>query len=88
MFGTIVFPNVSPFSGETDWKILAIDVTDPLAEVLHDIADIEANMPGLLEVSKRAGKVKVEDAHSYQQAKFESLILYSLNSTYRGFSSS
>lgn len=37
-------------SGETDWKILAIDVTDPLAQKINDIADIEANMPGLLEV--------------------------------------
>lgn len=34
--------------GETDWKILCIDVTDPLAEKLNDVSDIEANMPGFL----------------------------------------
>ena len=34
--------------GETDWKIIAIDVSDPQAGSLNDIGDIEMNMPGLL----------------------------------------
>lgn len=34
--------------GETDWKIIAIDVTDPQAGVLNDIGDVEKKMPGLL----------------------------------------
>jgi len=34
--------------GETDWKIVVIDVTDPLANKLHDIGDIEKVMPGKL----------------------------------------
>ena len=34
--------------GETDWKILAIDVNDPLAEKLNDVGDIETHMPGFL----------------------------------------
>jgi len=34
--------------GETDWKLLAIDVTDPLAEKLNDIEDIEREMPGFI----------------------------------------
>jgi len=34
--------------GETDWKVLAIDVTDPLASSLNDVDDIEKNMPGFL----------------------------------------
>ncbi|KAJ1925623.1 Inorganic pyrophosphatase [Tieghemiomyces parasiticus] len=33
---------------ETDWKIIAIDVNDPLASKLHDIEDVERHMPGLL----------------------------------------
>jgi len=37
--------------GETDWKILAINVTDPLADKLNDIADIEKHMPGLLKAT-------------------------------------
>ena len=32
--------------GETDWKVLAIDVTDPLAKSLNDIGDVEKLMPG------------------------------------------
>lgn len=32
--------------GETDWKIVCIDVADPLAEQLHDIADIDKLFPG------------------------------------------
>ncbi|XP_076459634.1 uncharacterized protein LOC143292873 [Babylonia areolata] len=34
--------------GETDWKIIAIDVTDPLAEKLNDIGDVQKEMPGFL----------------------------------------
>jgi len=35
--------------GETDWKIVAIDVNDPLAEQLHDIDDVERLKPGYLQ---------------------------------------
>jgi len=34
--------------GETDWKILAIDVNDEMAPKLNDIEDIETHMPGFL----------------------------------------
>ncbi|KAJ1834814.1 Inorganic pyrophosphatase [Coemansia sp. RSA 2706] len=34
--------------GETDWKVLAIDVNDPLAAKMKDVGDIERYMPGLL----------------------------------------
>lgn len=34
--------------GETDWKVIAIDVRDPLAAEMHDVADVERLMPGLL----------------------------------------
>lgn len=34
--------------GETDWKIIAIDVNDPLAAKLNDIEDVERHLPGLL----------------------------------------
>jgi len=35
--------------GETDWKIIAIDVNDPLADKLNDIDDVEKHKPGYLE---------------------------------------
>ncbi|ORZ40235.1 inorganic pyrophosphatase [Catenaria anguillulae PL171] len=34
--------------GETDWKVIVIDVTDPLADKLNDIEDVERHLPGLL----------------------------------------
>jgi inorganic pyrophosphatase len=34
--------------GETDWKIIAIDVRDQLADKLNDIDDVETHLPGYL----------------------------------------
>jgi inorganic pyrophosphatase len=34
--------------GETDWKIIVVDVMDPLAPKLNDIEDIERHLPGLI----------------------------------------
>ncbi|EEP82788.1 inorganic pyrophosphatase [Uncinocarpus reesii 1704] len=33
---------------ETDWKIIVIDVNDPLANKLQDIEDVERHLPGLM----------------------------------------
>lgn len=38
--------------GESDWKIIAIDVNDPLAEKLNDINDVETHLPGLLDATR------------------------------------
>ena len=32
--------------GETDWKVIAIDVKDPLAPLLNDINDVKLLKPG------------------------------------------
>jgi len=37
--------------GETDWKVIAIDVNDPLAENLNDIHDVDRLMPGFLKAT-------------------------------------
>jgi hypothetical protein len=34
--------------GELDWKVLAIDVRDPLAELLKDIEDVDTHCPGVV----------------------------------------
>jgi hypothetical protein len=34
--------------GETDWKVLVVDVNDPLAGKLNDIEDVERHLPGLI----------------------------------------
>lgn len=38
--------------GETDWKIVAIDVSNPLSERMADIGDVEKHLPGFLESLK------------------------------------
>ena len=43
--------NVPPL-GETDWKVLVIDVNDPLADKLNDIEDIERHLPGFIDATR------------------------------------
>ncbi|VDD79099.1 unnamed protein product [Mesocestoides corti] len=38
--------------GETDWKVIAINIQDPLAEKLNDIGDVEKLMPGFLDATR------------------------------------
>lgn len=37
--------------GETDWKVIAINIHDPLAEKLNDIDDVEKYMPGFMQIT-------------------------------------
>ncbi|KAH0944630.1 hypothetical protein HN011_008894 [Eciton burchellii] len=37
--------------GETDWKIIAIDINDPLADQINNVNDIEKHCPGLLKAT-------------------------------------
>jgi len=34
--------------GETDWKVIVVDIHDPLASKLNDIEDVERHLPGLI----------------------------------------
>ena len=43
--------------GETDWKIIGIDVKDPNAGHLNNIGDVEKIMPGLLKATVRWYKI-------------------------------
>ncbi|CAD7084379.1 unnamed protein product [Hermetia illucens] len=57
--------------GETDWKILAIDVKDPLADQVNDIADIEKHFPGLLRATVEWFKIyKIPDGKPENQFAF------------------
>ena len=48
--------------GETDWKVLAIDVNDPIADKISDISDVEEHMPGLIKATVHWFRVyKVSD---------------------------
>jgi len=65
--------------GETDWKLIGIDVRDKLASQIHDITDVDKYLPGLLEATRRwfrnykvpAGKPKNKFALNEQYADRE-----------------
>ncbi|KAJ7146083.1 inorganic diphosphatase [Mycena epipterygia] len=39
--------------GETDWKVIVVDVNDPLASKLNDIGDVERHLPGLIQATTK-----------------------------------
>lgn len=58
--------------GETDWKVIVIDVTDPLATQLNDIEDVERLMPGLLRGTHEWFKIyKIPDGKPANEFAFD-----------------
>jgi nucleosome-remodeling factor subunit len=58
--------------GETDWKILAIDVEDEMADKVNDVEDIETHMPGLLAATVEWFKIyKMPDGKPPNQFAFD-----------------
>ena len=48
--------------GETDWKVIVIDINDPVAKELNDIGDVEKHMPGYLDDTRKWFRIyKVAD---------------------------
>lgn len=37
--------------GQTDWKVIGIDVSDPLASKMSDVSDVDVYMPDLLKMT-------------------------------------
>ncbi|XP_050293716.1 inorganic pyrophosphatase isoform X1 [Anthonomus grandis grandis] len=57
--------------GETDWKLIAIDVNDPSADQINDVADVEKHFPGLLKASVEWFKIyKIPDGKPENQFAF------------------
>jgi inorganic pyrophosphatase len=57
--------------GETDWKIIVIDVNDPLAPKLNDIEDVERHLPGLLRATNEWFRIyKIPDGKPENQFAF------------------
>nr|CAB3265052.1 inorganic pyrophosphatase-like [Phallusia mammillata] len=58
--------------GETDWKIIAIDINDPDADKLNDITDVETLKPGYLKDTRNWFKVyKVADGKPLNSFAFD-----------------
>ncbi|KAK5657224.1 hypothetical protein OQA88_3282 [Cercophora sp. LCS_1] len=57
--------------GETDWKIVVIDVDDALADKMHDIEDVERELPGLLDATRDWFRIyKVPDGEGMNEFAF------------------
>jgi len=57
--------------GETDWKVIVIDVKDPLANRLNDIEDVERHLPGLLRATNEWFRIyKIPDGKPENQFAF------------------
>lgn len=57
--------------GETDWKVIVIDIHDPLAPKLNDIEDVERHLPGLLRASNEWFRIyKIPDGKPENQFAF------------------
>uniref|UniRef100_A0A6M2DEJ2 Inorganic pyrophosphatase n=1 Tax=Xenopsylla cheopis TaxID=163159 RepID=A0A6M2DEJ2_XENCH len=57
--------------GETDWKIITIDVNDPIADQVNDIADVEKFFPGLLKATVEWFRIyKIPDGKPENQFAF------------------
>ncbi|XP_043503948.1 inorganic pyrophosphatase isoform X2 [Polistes fuscatus] len=57
--------------GETDWKIIVIDVNDPLADQMNDIGDMEKHFPGLMKATIEWFKIyKIPDGKPENQFAF------------------
>jgi len=57
--------------GETDWKVIVIDVNDPLASKLNDIEDVERHLPGLIRATNEWFRIyKIPDGKPENQFAF------------------
>jgi len=57
--------------GETDWKVIVVDVQDPLAPKLNDIEDVERHLPGLIRATNEWFRIyKIPDGKPENQFAF------------------
>lgn len=58
-------------TGETDWKIIVVDINDPLASKLNDIEDVERHLPGLIRATNEWFRIyKIPDGKPENQFAF------------------
>ncbi|CAE6340856.1 inorganic pyrophosphatase [Rhizoctonia solani] len=79
--------------GETDWKVLVIDVNDPLAPKLNDVEDIERHLPGLVRATNEWFRIykipdgKPENAFAFsgeaKNKKYATEIIHECNEAWR-----
>lgn len=68
--------------GETDWKVIVVDINDPLAPKLNDIEDVERHLPGLIRATNEWFRIYKIRKYNYLIC-FHILIIVSVhNGTY------
>ncbi|KAI1493739.1 inorganic pyrophosphatase [Biscogniauxia mediterranea] len=56
---------------ETDWKVIVVDINDPLASKLNDVEDVERHLPGLLRATNEWFRIyKIPDGKPENQFAF------------------
>ncbi|KAI1133543.1 inorganic pyrophosphatase [Nemania abortiva] len=56
---------------ETDWKVIVVDIKDPLAPKLNDVEDVERHLPGLLRATNEWFRIyKIPDGKPENQFAF------------------
>ncbi|KAK8138663.1 Inorganic pyrophosphatase [Apiospora sp. TS-2023a] len=56
---------------ETDWKVIVVDINDPLAPKLNDVEDVERHLPGLLRATNEWFRIyKIPDGKPENQFAF------------------
>ncbi|KAJ2973418.1 hypothetical protein NQ176_g6618 [Zarea fungicola] len=56
---------------ETDWKVIVVDINDPLAAKLNDVEDVERHLPGLLRATNEWFRIyKIPDGKPENQFAF------------------
>lgn len=57
--------------GETDWKVIVVDINDPLASKLNDVEDVERHLPGLIRATNEWFRIyKIPDGKPENQFAF------------------
>ncbi|KAF9163437.1 Inorganic pyrophosphatase [Actinomortierella ambigua] len=57
--------------GETDWKVIVVDIHDPLASKLNDIEDVERHLPGFIRATNEWFRIyKIPDGKPENQFAF------------------
>ncbi|CEL54255.1 inorganic pyrophosphatase [Rhizoctonia solani AG-1 IB] len=79
--------------GETDWKVIVVDVNDPLASKLNDIEDVERHLPGLIRATNEWFRIykipdgKPENAFAFsgeaKNKKYATEIIHECNEAWR-----
>ncbi|EUC57338.1 inorganic pyrophosphatase [Rhizoctonia solani AG-3 Rhs1AP] len=79
--------------GETDWKVIVVDVNDPLAPKLNDVEDIERHLPGLIRATNEWFRIykipdgKAENAFAFsgeaKNKKYATEIIHECHEAWR-----